>query len=145
MGAVIVIVPKNGGKYCFCRDFHPLNEVIIRDSFSIPRMCEFIDIVRDATIFFTVYKNSRYWQVEVAHEERDNIALASHHELLQLIRMSFRRNNDPPTFGEAMDSMISHITGQLAVVYLGDIVMFSNSSDKHISNARNVLTLLKDI
>lgn len=51
----VVFVPKKVETLRFCVDYHKVNAVCTRDCCLLPRMCEYIDFLRDAIIFCTLY------------------------------------------------------------------------------------------
>ena len=61
--APVLFVPKKDGRLRFCVDYRKLNEIIVRDSYPLPRMDECIDSLAEAKIFSTLDANSGYWQM----------------------------------------------------------------------------------
>ena len=51
--------------------------------------------------------------------------------------------NAPATFQRSMNHVLSTVLGEKALVYLDDIVVFSDTPENHLINLREVLTLLK--
>ena len=143
-GSPIVFAPKKDGSLRFCIDYRKLNAVTIRDAYPIPRMDECIDSLADATVFSTLDCNSGYWQVEIPEEERDKTAFVSHHGLFRCTRMPFGLKNAPGTFQRAIDIILATVRWQCAIVYLDDIVIFSNNVKEHLQHITKVLSLLNN-
>ncbi len=70
MGLPVVIVPKYDGSTRFCVDYRKLKESTIRHAYSIPRMDDCIDSLREAKIFTTLDCNSGYWQIPIHEADR---------------------------------------------------------------------------
>lgn len=58
--------------------------------------------------------------------------------------MCFRLENVLETSQQAMKVLVTKFKGQLALVYFGYITIFLSSSNDHIYNARQLLTLFHD-
>ena len=83
---------------------------------------------------------SGYHQVEVAEEDRDKTAFVDgrgHH--LRYVTMPFGLCNAPSTFQRLMERVLEGLVWKSVVVYLDDVVIFSNSVEEHIGHLREVL------
>ena len=66
--SAIVLVRKKDGKLRFCIDFRKLNNRIMKDSYSLPRIEHVLDQLLGSTIFTTLDLKAGYWQVEMVEE-----------------------------------------------------------------------------
>ena len=105
-------------------------------------MDECIDSLGDATVFTTLDCNSGYWQVEVAEEDRDKTTSASHCGLYRFVRMTLGLKNASATFQRAADIILSRVKWETALVYLDDVIVYSESVTEHVDHVREVLQLL---
>ena len=142
--APVVFAPKKDGTLRFCVDYRRLNAVTLRDSYPIPRMDECIDSLGDAKIFSTLDCNSGYWQIEIDEDDQEKTAFVTHQGLYHFTRMPFGLRNAPATFQRAVDIVLSSVRWQFCIVYLDDVIIFSNSVDEHIDHIDQVLTLLEN-
>jgi len=138
----VVLVTKKDGSPRFCVDYRKLNAVTIRDSYPIPRMDDCIDSLGNARVFTTLDCNSGYWQIPVAPEDKDKTAFVTHTGSWQFIRMPFGLTNAPATFQRALDILLAGVKWQFCLVYLDDVIIFSETEEKHISHVDNVLQIL---
>lgn len=65
----------------------------------------------------------------------------SRHGLYRFIRMPFGLRNPPGTFQLAMDVILSAVKGQIAFLFLDDIIVFLKFLEEHTVHVRNLLTL----
>lgn len=100
------------------------------------------DLFEEVASFSALNANHSYWQVEVKETHRDKIAFTSHHGLYKFVRMPFELRNASGTFQRAMDVILLSVEGQLAIVYLNDIVGFLRSRRDHINLVKQVFTPL---
>lgn len=61
----IVFVPKKDGSLHFPVGYRKLNNLTRRDSHTIAHIDECFDSLREATVFFTLHANSRYWKAKM--------------------------------------------------------------------------------
>ena len=61
----IVLVHKKDGGLKFCIDLRKLNNKMIKDVQSLPRIVDSLDCLDGATIFTSLDLQSGYWQVEL--------------------------------------------------------------------------------
>ena len=140
--APIVFAPKKCGALRFCIDYRRLNAVTLRDSYPIPRMDECIDSLGQANIFSSLDCNSGYWQIAMSEEDKKKTAFTSHFGIFQFLRMPFGLKNAPMTFQRAIDIILAPFKWQSVMVYLDDVIVFSNNADQHLEDLTAVLRLL---
>ena len=68
--SAIVLVRKKDGTLRFCIDLRKLNERMVKDAYSLPRIEESLDCLNGAQIFSSVDLKSGYWQVELTEESK---------------------------------------------------------------------------
>jgi len=124
-------------------DYRQLNEVTIRDMHPFPRMDDCIDFLGDAKVFSTLDCNSRYWQIPVADGNRDKTTLVCHNGAYRYIRVPFGLSNALATFQRAIVMMLGGLKRKSCLVYLDDIIVFSQSAGEHVEQLREVFAALR--
>ncbi len=135
----VVLVPKTDSTPRFCVDYRKLNAKNIRDSYPIPRMDDCIDSLGGAKVFSTLDCNSGYWQIPIAEKDRDKTAFVPHMGSNRFMRMPFGLTHAPATFQRALDILLSGVKWQFCLVYLDDVIIYSNSEREHIDHVDQVL------
>ena len=138
----VVLVPKKDGTLRFCVDYRRLNTATVRDSYPIPRMDECIDSLGEAKVFTTLDCNSGYWQIPVSKRDVEKTAFVSHSGLYQFIRMPFGLTNAPATFQRTLDLILSGYRWKTCLVYLDDVIIFSDNVDLHFKHVEDILRAL---
>lgn len=85
----IVCTFRKDGSLIFCVDYRKRSVVTVRESCLLTRMDEWMKRFGEARFFSTMEANLGYWQVESDERDRSKTAFMSHHELLQLLQMTF--------------------------------------------------------
>ena len=140
----VVLIPKSDGSMRFCVDYCRLNELTVRDSYPLPRMEDCLDSLGEAAFFTTLDWNSVFWQIPAAVEDRATTAFNFHEVCFEFCRMTFGLCNAPATFQRTVYMLLSGYRLRTCLVYLDDIIMFSNTAEEHVDHVRFVLTVLKE-
>ena len=115
-----------------------------KDSYPLPRMDECFHILDEATIFSTFDYKAGYWQVAIAPEDREKMVFVCHKGAYQYKRMPFGLTNAPATFQRALDTILSGVKWQSCLIFLDDVIMYSNTEEEHIGHVDHVLRLLRE-
>jgi hypothetical protein len=115
-----------------CVDFRLVNDCVSKFSYPSPRIDDAIDALSGAKYFSTVDLKSGYYQIPVAKEDRPNTAFFfPGGGLWQFKRMPMGLYNSAPVFERLMEQVLTGLTWKICLVYLDDIIIFSNSLEKH--------------
>jgi len=123
----VVVVPKRDGSPRFCVDYRRLNAVTKKDSYPIPRMEDCIDSLGDASVFSTLDCNARYWQIPMSPDDIEKTAFTCHMGTYEYLKMAFGLTNALATFQRALDIIPSGMTWHTCLVYLDDVIVFSDT------------------
>ena len=65
--ALVLFVTKKRGSMRMCIDYHELNKVMIKNKYPLPRIGDFFDQLKGATVFSKIDLRSGYYQLKM-HE-----------------------------------------------------------------------------
>ena len=117
-------------------DYRRLNQVSVSDAYPMPRVEDLIDCVGKSTYILTLELTQGYWQVPVALKDLPKTAFTTPFGLYQFNTMPFRLKGAPATFQRLMDRAIHGL--DFAAVYLDDLIIFSESWEKHLTHSQMV-------
>ena len=145
-GAPILFVPKKNGDLRMCVDFRDLNSVTVDDCFPLPRIEVMLHRASNATLFSKLDLASGFHQIEVEPFSRPLTAFrlpepVDGSSLWQWKVMPFGLRNAPPTFQRAMTQALNGLE-HCAVVYIDDILIFSNDKTQHLQHLDSVFHAL---
>ena len=144
----ILFVPKDGGKkHRMCIDFRDLNALTKKDRFPLPRIDLLLHRSAKAKIFSKIDLASGFHQIEVFPKHRELTAFIlpetiDGQSLWEWKVMPFGLVNAPSTFQRAMSVALQGCEG-FAVVYIDDILIFSDNREQHLQHLRCVFTALQ--
>ena len=131
--SAIVLVRKKDGRLRFCIDLRKLNNRTVKDAYSLPRIETLLDTFLGSTIFTTLDLKAGYWQVEMAEECKAFTAFTCGPlGFYECETMPFGATNAPATFQRLMHNCLGDLNMAWCVVYLDDIIVFSDNPKDHI-------------
>ena len=136
--APVVLVPKGDRTKRLCIDDQKLNLVTQADPYPILR----IEEIGDAKWITAIDLTKGYWQVPMKKSSQENMAFVTPWEKYEFTTMPFGLVAAPSTFQRLMDQ-IFHDSHQYVVAYPDDIIVNSQTWDKHIHHLREVFTWLQ--
>ena len=139
----IVLVKKKDGSIRFCVDYRKLNSITTKDAYPLPRIEDNLDALKGAKFFSTLDLISGYWQVEMAPEDKEKTAFCTKYGLFQFKVMPFGLSNAPGTFERLMETVLRGMQWERAVLYLDDIIVFSDSVEEHLKRLEEILQRLR--
>ena len=140
----IVLVKKKDGSTRFCIDFRQVNGLTRKDAQPLPRIDDALDTIGECCYFSTLDLASGYWQVEVSPEDREKTAFSTPYGLYQFRVMPFGLCNAPATFQRLMEEVLAGLHWTNCLVYLDDIIVFSQTIEDHLDKLREVFSRLRD-
>ena len=141
--SAVVLVRKKDGSLRFCIDLHKINAQTIKDAYSLPRIDETLDCLGGDTIFSSLDLKSGYWQVEMEEESKPLTAFTvGPLGFYKCKRMPFGLTNAPATFQHLMENCLGELDLSWCIIYLDDIIVFSDDPKEHLTRLRGVFTKL---
>ena len=129
----VVLVQKKDGSLRFCIDLRKLNNRMIKDAQSLPRIEDSLDCLDGATIFTSLDLQSRYWQVELTEASRPLTAFTvGPLGFYECVLMPFGLTNAPATFQCLMESCLGDLHLKWCIIYLDDIIVFFFKNTRRI-------------
>ncbi|GBG60315.1 hypothetical protein CBR_g4271 [Chara braunii] len=142
-GVPVLFVPKKGGKLCMCIDNRGLNRITRNNAYPLPRIDDLLDAAGGCKVFSKIDLKSGYHQIEDDPADQHKTAFKARDEPYEFTVMPFGLTNAPTTFQSLMDKVLREQIGRFVVVYLDDIMIFSESMEEHLKHLEEVLTILE--
>jgi hypothetical protein len=142
-GAPVLFVNKKDGSRRMCVDYRSLNEVTIKNKYPLPQIEDLFDQMRGATIFSKIDLRSGYHQLKIRTEDIPKTAFTTRYGLYEFLVMSFGLTNTPAYFMNLIKVFMEYLD-QFVVVFIDDILVYSQNEEAHEDHLRLVLQKLCD-
>lgn len=140
----VVIVRKKDGTIRFCIDYRKLNLRTIKDAYAIPRIEDTLHLLAGSRHFSTLDLKAGYWQVELKEEDKCKTAFqVGTLGFYECNRMPFGLCNAPATFQRLMERCMGDLNLRECLIYLDDIIIFSETFDAHLDRLEAVFDRLR--
>ena len=138
-------VRKKDGLLRFCIDFRKLNSLTVKDSHLLPHICETLESLTGAAHYSTFDMNSGFWQVPMDEESKQYTAFTlGSMGLYECESMPFNLCNALPTFQRLMQNCLGKLNLTYCLIYLDDVIVFSETPKEHLRRMRVVLDHLRE-
>ena len=112
-------------------DFRQLNQITERQAFPMLNIEEMMDVLNGVRYFSTIDLGNAYYQVKLDKESQEKTAFSTKHDQYCFTRMPFGISAAPATFQKLMTSVLGDLNWREVIVYLDDILIFSEAEEKH--------------
>ena len=140
----VVLAKKKNGEVRFCIDYRGLNMISRHDAYPIPRVDDALGSLKGARWFSTLDLASAYWQIPMDPESSQKAAFTTHRGLFEPKRMPFGLRSAPATMQRLMSTLFKSMTWKMVLVYLDDIVIYSDTVEQHLKRMDLVFAKIRE-
>lgn len=138
----MVLVKKKNGEHRVCIDYRKLNSQTIKDSYPIPRIDDYLDMLMGAKVFSTLDLKNGYYQIPISEDDKEKTAMITPFGLYEFNVMPFGLCNAPATFQRVMTRILDKLIGVCCLVYMDDVIVYSKSMESHIEDLKKVMNMI---
>ena len=124
--SAVMLVRKKDEKLHFCTDLRKLNQLTIKDAYSIPCIEETLNCLKGAVWFTSLDLKPGYWQVKMSVDRKALTAFTvGPLSFYECKCMPFGLTNVPATFQCLIEMCLRELQLTSCIIYLDDIVVFA--------------------
>ena len=138
-GAPILFVQKKDGTLRMVIDYRALNKLTVKNRYPLPRIDDLLDTCHNAKVFSSLDLMSGYHQIRILQDDIPKTAFRTPFGLYQWKLLSFGLTDAPATFQAMMNNVFRDVLGKFVLVYLDDILVFSQTPEEHKVHLEKVL------
>ena len=144
-GASILFAKKKDKTLRLCIDYRQLNRVTIKNRYPLPRIDDLFDQLRGARVYSKIDLRTGYHQLRVKVADIPKTTFRTRYKHFEFTVMPFGLTNAPSAFMDLMNRVFQPYLDQFVVVFVDDILIYSQSEVEHEDHLRIVLQLLRII
>ena len=140
--APVLFVKKKDGSLWLCVDFRGLNKITKKDRYPLPLISDLLNSPCKARIYTKIDLRHTYHLVRIAEGDEWKTTFRTRYGAFEWSVMPFGLTNAPATFQRFMNDVFSDLLDVCIVVYLDDILIYSDDITQHRSHVKEVLKRL---
>jgi len=137
--APMVFVPKPDRSLWLCVDYRNLNKLTILNKYPLPLIVELRDRVGGAIGFTKLDLKDGYHLIRMRKGDKHKAAFCTRYRQYEYKVMPFSLVNTPATFQTMMNKILREFLDHRVVVYLDDILIYTENMDNDIKLIQKVL------
>jgi len=140
----VLFAKKKDGTLRLCVDFCNLDKITWKDQYPITLITNLLDQLGSAKVYTKLNLHAGYYNVCVAAGHKWKTAFQIHYGSFEFLVMPMGLTNTPATFQAFMNQIFQDMTDIFVVLYLNDILIFSDSLEDHRVHVRCILKHLHE-
>nr|GFC51292.1 putative reverse transcriptase domain-containing protein [Tanacetum cinerariifolium] len=142
-GAPVLFVKKKDGSFRMCIDFRELNKLTMKNRYPLPRIDDLFNQLQGSSVYSKIDLRSGYHQLRVQEEAIPKTAFRTRYGHYEFQVMPFGLTNTPTVFMDLMNRVCKPYLDKFVIVFIDDILIYSNNKKEHEEHLRTILKLLK--
>ncbi|QRW24417.1 Retrotransposable element Tf2 protein [Rhizoctonia solani] len=140
----VMFVPKKDGSRCLVVDYCCLNNRTKKNVYPLPCPDDLMAQLRGAKIFTKLDLRWGYNNVRVKEGDKWKTAFRTKYGLYKSLVMTFGLTNAPAAFQHFMNKLFKDLLDVCVIIYLDDILIYSQDDATHTKHVHEVLKRLMD-
>jgi len=142
-GAPVLFVKKKDGGLRLCIDFRGLNRISKKDRYPLPFISDLLSTAGKARIYTTIDLRHAYHLVRISEGDEWKTVFRTRYGSFEWLVMPFGLTNAPAAFQRFMNDIFSDLLDVHVIIYLDDILVYSDDPTQHTELVREVLRRLR--
>ncbi|ESK81009.1 hypothetical protein Moror_7602 [Moniliophthora roreri MCA 2997] len=138
-GAPVLFVKKKSGALRLCVDFRGLNKITKKDHYPLPLISDLLDALSKAKVYTKLDLCHAYHLVQIAEGDELKTAFWTRYSSYQWNIIPEGLTNASAAFQRFVNSIFADLLDVCVVVYLDDILIYSENMDDHEKHVKEVL------
>jgi transposase InsO family protein len=141
-GAPILFAKKKDGSLRLCIDYRGLNAITIKNRYPLPLIQESLDRLAQAKHFTKLDLRDAYHRIRIKEGDEWKTAFRTRYGHFEYTVVPFGLSNAPGTFQAYVNSALSDLLDTSCIVFMDDILVFSQTREDHCQHVQQVLDRL---
>ena len=140
----ILFMKKKDDSLHLCVNYRGLNAISIKNKYSISLISEILNRLSWAQIFMKLNLWEAYNLIWIWEEDEWKTAFWTQYGSFKFKVMPFSLMNAPATFQSYIDRSLQGLLNEFVIIYLDDILIYSESEENHQKHIEQVLHQLRE-
>ncbi|CAJ0940333.1 unnamed protein product [Ranitomeya imitator] len=143
VGSRVLFVAKEDGSLRPCIDYRLLNKITVKFQYPLPLLSDLFARITGASWFTKIDLRGAYNLVRIKQGDEWKTAFNTPEGHFEYLVMPFGLSNAPSVFQSFMHDIFREYLDRFMIVYLDDILVFSDDWESHVKQVRMVFQVLR--
>ena len=120
----MLFVKKKDGTLRLCVDRRQLNKMAVKNKYSLPRIDDYFNQLKGASVFSNIDLRSGYHQLRIKDVDVHKMTFRTRYGHYEFLVMPFGLTNAPVAFMDLMNRVFRPYVDQFVVVFIDDILVY---------------------
>ena len=127
----IIFVKKPGGGLHLCVNYCEINNLTVKNRYSLPLIRETLNLMASSVIFIKLDIIAAFNKLRMAEEEEWKTAMCIYYSLFKYLVMPFRLCEALSSFQSYINDVLQNCLNVFVTAYIDDILIYSKSKKEH--------------
>ena len=137
--ASVLFTKKSDDSLWLCVNYWELNKITVKNHYSLSRIDELLNRLSEVKVFTKLNLHNIYHWIRICHDNKWKTAFHTHYEHFEYLIMLFDLINAFVIFQVYINQMMCSILDVYCIVYLNNILIYSENEEKHKKHVQEVL------
>ena len=140
---LLIVQRANQNDIRICVDYRQLNSIIQPVCYPLPRVSDVLNAVGNKPFMSSLDLVAAYHQLQIHEPDKEKTAFSIRGSKFHFNVVPFGLQSSPAFFARVINDVMYKILGPQCMVYLDDIILFSDTIDEHLQIIAEVLETLQ--
>ncbi|CEL59204.1 hypothetical protein RSOLAG1IB_03137 [Rhizoctonia solani AG-1 IB] len=145
ISSLVMFVPKKDGSRRLVVDYRKINSRSKKNVYPLPRPDDLMSKLQGAKLFTKLDLRWGYNNVRVKEGDKWKTAFRTKYRLFETLVMPFGLSGAPGAFQAMMNEVFQDLLDVTVIIYLDDILIFSQDASEHEGHVKEVLRRLQEM
>ena len=137
-GYPILFTSKKNEKFRLYVDYQKLNDIMIKNRYSLSNIKKLQNRLQKAIIFFKLDLRWKYNLIRIKKEKKWKTTFQTQYELYEYTIMSFEFTNASATFQKLMNNVLKKYLNDFIIIYFDNILIYSTNEKNHERHVKKI-------
>lgn len=135
---------KKDDKFCLCVDYRKLNDITIKNWYSLSNINELQNKLQKIKIFIKIDFRDAYNLIRIKKNQKWMTIFRIRYEFYEYTIMSFELTNVSTTYQKLINNAFKKYLNIFVIAYFDDIFIYSQNSEKHVQHVHEMFRSLNE-
>ncbi len=140
--ASVLFVKKSNESFCLCVNYHDLNEITVKNNYSLSLLFETLNRFAHARHFIKIDICNIYHCIQICKSDEWKTTFHTRYDQFEYQMMLFELTNAFATFQFYVNHMLKLFMNICCVIYLNDVLVYFETKEQHWEHVLKILRAL---